>query len=68
MSCDKVFEFPQQVYDMDELLILDREILLWIGNYIQFGVTHRLNGDIIYLQGFWVLFSFGTVLTIGRCL
>jgi hypothetical protein len=30
------------------------KIIIGIANYIQFGVTHRLAEDIIYLQGFWV--------------
>jgi hypothetical protein len=30
------------------------KIIIGIANYIQFGLTHRLVGDVIYLQGFWV--------------
>jgi len=43
------------------------KIIVGLGNYIQFGIAHPQTDDIIYLEGYWVMYS-NFVLNIGRCL
>jgi hypothetical protein len=47
--------FHSKLMTWTSLFFWIAKIFIGIGNYIQFGLNHPATGDIIYLQGFWVL-------------